>query len=143
MVRCSYLTGVEKGISAFPAPCKCYPTANYHSRGCERKGERRRGSQRLLNVLSIKSVQGFGWVWLGRLGFCRRAHTHAHTTNTPYISRERTPDQMETIQTELAKRQPPCFNKKQRKEVDNFFQQGDGRRGSRAAGPVRTNENEM
>lgn len=109
---CSYLTGVEKGISASPPPANVTPLLIITAEDVKEKGDRQRGSQLLLNMLSIKSVRGFGWVWLGRLGFCSfaSAYTHTHTPH-PYISLERTPDQMETIQTELAKYQPTVLIK--------------------------------
>lgn len=86
---CSDLTGVEKGISACPPPANVTPLLIITAEEVKER-ERHKGESRLLlNMLSIKSVQGFGWVWLGRLGFCSiPSFASAHP---PYISLERTP----------------------------------------------------
>lgn len=96
---------MEKGISACQPPANVTPLLITTAEEVKER-ERHKGESRLLlNMLSIKSVQGFGWVWLGRLGFCSSPPTD------PTFHLSVPPDQMETIQTELAEYQPTVLIK--------------------------------
>lgn len=99
----SYLTGVEKGISACPPPANVAPLLIITAEEVKEREKLEGESRLLLNMLSIKSERGFGWV-------CRRAGW-VSGPRPLYFSLERTPDQMETIQTELAEHQPTVLIK--------------------------------